>query len=193
MLKLVTFHAPICILLVLCAAMSIILFVNVEDGKAADPANPDNYAALAASVHGGPLPDLYAPMHVELVAVEHGVERTSAADIHTVTATFLFHGDPRLAQVWLMADRAYTRSNCEVSMSGMGAPAGGSTVAACFVLPPGEEPSAAIVASGDRRGVFEIGREMFAVMPLPLFGAPAPPGLACESSANGTVCAPPGA
>ena len=194
MRKLVTFHAPIGIFLVICAAMSIILLINVEAGKAADPANDGVRAALAAAAHGGPLPGLYAPLSIDLVAVKHGVERTSAADIHAVAASFMFHGDPNVASIWLIADRSYTRSDCAVDMSGLRSPGdGGSVVAACFVLPPGEKPAAAFVASGGRSGVFEIDREMFEVMPLPLFGAPEPPGLACSTTASGTVCAPPGA
>lgn len=168
--------------------MAAMLSIHVGDGRAADPADSGNHAILTLAARGGPLPDLYAPLPAELVAMEYGVERTLVTDIHTVTASVIFHGDHRIAHVWLIADKTYTKPDCGGGAVAPLQPGEATIVTGCFTLPAGERPTAAMVVAGGRTNIFDIGREVWTVMQLPLFGEAPPSGLVCETSHDGSVC-----
>lgn len=150
------------------------------DGLAGDPHVYDNARALAEAAYGSPLPDRYAPLRAEITGIEHAVEPALGADSHVVNVALDSTGFELNVDVWLVTDGAAIEVNCGPKSVNLEAGLV-QTVSGCFDLPSGEEPLGVVLVSD--RLLFTRG-----ALPLPLFGAPAPPGLVCEESDGGTVC-----
>lgn len=162
----------------------VLIFAGVAwwgfDGLAGDPHAYGNARALAEAAHGSPLPDRYAPLRAGITGMEHVIEPALGTDSHVVNVALDSTGFELNVDVWLVTDGAAIEANC--GSRGVDLKAGLiQTVSGCFDLPPGEEPLGVVLVS-DRIWLTR------GALPLPLFGAPAPPGLECESSDGGTVC-----
>lgn len=174
------------IVVIVGCVIGVIVF-HAHDTGANAPTNPDIAAALADAAHGGPLPDRYVPMQVKITAIEHTIVRTLGADSHTVSVSLVrTDGGDASARVWLVTNGSSLAVSCNGYTTKLSTDLV-RTLSGCFDLPPGEEPLGVVVVSGKLSGgLWNLHTRE--ALPLPLFGAPAPPGLECESSNGGTVC-----
>lgn len=175
--------AVVIVVVIACIAGGIAFLTH--DGISNEPTNPDTAAALAGAVHGGPLPGSYKPMQATITAVNHSVEPSQGTDVHIINASIARSGKSVYADVLLITSAGALYESCSSAWYRL-KPGVVVTVSGCWALPPGEEPLGAVVTASTK---YPILPNEYEALPLPLFGAPTPPGLKCEASDDGTVCA----
>lgn len=176
--------ALVIVVFVVCAAGAATAFLT-HDSMANSPTNHDVAIALVEAAHGGPLPGSYEMMPAAVTAVEHSVERSRGSDIHVIDVSVAYNDRPVYAKMLLVTDAGVLLDSCGDGLRDRLEGGLVSTVSGCWALPPGEEPLGAVVTTVREYGPMP---NEYRVLHLPLFGAPAPPGLVCEPSVDGTTC-----